>query len=137
MPKPTPMLSYPAKEKLPYGPWIGYFDRATDPDTVVACVSVGFDLYPPVSIRLRGLRAPESHQIGADELVAAIERVAPYGTHCNVYSEKTPRSGDQKTTFARYVGDVVLSGNRDLAALVNAEIKRLEEQLGHELDPGL
>ena len=136
MAKPKPMLNYPANEKLPYGPWIGFFDRATDPDTVVVCVSAGFDLYPPVSIRLRGLRAPESHQIGADELVAAIERVAPYGTHCNIYSEKTPRSNDQKTTFSRYVGDVVLSGNRDLAALVNAEIKRLEETLG-PLEPGL
>ncbi len=136
MPKPTPMLDYPATEKLPYGPWIGFFDRATDPDTVVVVPDLGFGQNVPVSIRLRGLRAPESHQLGADELVATIERVAPYGTHCNIYSEKTPRSADQKKNFERYVGDVVLPGNRDLATLVNEEIKRLEEKYGR-LDPGM
>ena len=136
MAKPTPMLDYPTAEKLPYGPWIGFFDRATDPDTVVVVPDLGFGQHVPVSIRLRGLRAPESHQLGADQLVAAIERVAPYGTHCNIYSEKTPRSKDQKKTFERYVGDVILEGNRNLATLVNAEIKRLEEKLG-PLGPGL
>ena len=114
---------------------MAYFDRATDADTVVTCISIGFDLYPSVSIRLRGLRAPESHQLGSDELVALIESVAPYGTHCNVYTERTPRSREQKMSITRYVGDVVLPGNRDLAALVNAEIKRLEETLG-PLEPG-
>lgn len=102
----------------------------------MVCCSVGFDLYPSVSIRLRGLYAPESHQIGADELVAAIEKVAPYGAHCNVYTERTPRSREQARTFERYVGDVLLPGNRDLATLVNEEIKRLEEKYG-ELDPGM
>lgn len=136
MSRPTPFLDFPASEKLPFGPYNAYFDRATDPDTVVVCCSVGFDLYPSVSIRLRGLRAPESHQLGADELVAAIERVAHYGTHCTVYSERTPRSREQSRTFERYVGDVVLPGNRDLAVLVNAEIKRLEEKYG-PLDPGM
>ena len=136
MPKPTPMLDFPWSERLPFGPWVGFFDRAEDPDTVVVIVDLGFGVYIPVSIRLRDLRAPESHQLGADQLVAAIERVAPYGTHVNIYSEKTPRSKDQKMSFTRYVGDVVLPGNRDLATLVNAEIKRLEETLG-PLDPGM
>ena len=40
MSKPTPLLDFPASEKLPYGPYVGYFDRATDPDTVVVCCSV-------------------------------------------------------------------------------------------------
>ena len=115
---------------------MAYFDRATDADTVVLVIDCGFSCYPTVSIRLRGLRAPESHQLGADELVAAIQRVASYGTHCIVYSERTPRSREQSRTFERYVGDVVLPGNRDLASLVNAEIKRLEEKLG-PLEPGL
>lgn len=129
-------MDFPASEKLPYGPYIAYFDRAVDADTVIICVSAGFDLYPSVSIRLRGLHAPENHQIGADELVAAIEKVAPYGTHCNVYTERTPRSREQSRNFERYIGDVVLPGNRDLATLVNAEIKRLEEKYG-PLDPGM
>lgn len=136
MSKPSPFLDFPASEKLPYGPYVAFFDRATDPDTVVVCVDLGFDHYPPVSIRLKGLRAPESHQLGADELVAMIEKVAPYGTHCTLYSERTPRSYEQTRTFTRYVGEVVLPGNRDLATLVNAEIKRLEEKLG-PLDPGM
>ena len=135
MPKPKPLLALSPTSRLPYGPFNAYFDRPTDPDTVVLVVDLGFSVYLPVSVRLRGLRAPESHQIGADELVAAIDRVAKYGTLCEVYTERTPRSGDQKTTFSRYVGDVVLEGNRDLAAFVNAEIKRLEETLG-PLDPG-
>ena len=136
MPKPTPLMALSPTKRLPYGPFNAYFDRATDPDTVVAVCDLGFGVYMPVSVRLRGLRAPESHQIGADELVAAIDRVAKYGTLCEVYSEKTPRSKDQKRTFERYVGDVVMEGNRDLAVFVNAEIKRLEETMG-PLGPGM
>lgn len=137
MPKPTPFLDWPPDKRLPYGPYNAYFDRPTDPDTLVVVADLGFGVYMPVSIRLRGLRAPESHQIGADELVAAINRIAKYGARCEVYTEKTPRSHDQKTTFSRYVADVVLEGNRDLAAFVNAEIERLEEELKRELEPGL
>lgn len=136
MPKPKPLLALDPDKRLPYGPFNAYYDRTTDPDTVVLVVDLGFSVYLPVSIRLRGLRAPESHQIGAEELVAAIDRVAGYGTLCEVYTEKTPRSKDQKMTFTRYVGDVVLEGNRDLAAFVNAEIKRLEEEWGRKLEPG-
>ena len=137
MPKPFPLLRLSADRRLPYGPYNAYFDRPTDPDTCVVVVDLGFSQYLPVSVRLRGLRAPESDQIGADELVEAINRVAKYGTLCELYTEKTPRSNDQKTTFTRYVGDVVLEDNRDLAAFVNAEIERLEEELGHKLDPGM
>lgn len=136
MPKPKPLLALKAEKKLPYGPYNAYFDRPTDPDTCVVVVDLGFSQYLPVSVRLRGLRAPESNQIGAEELVAAINRVAAYGTLCEVYTEKTPRSADQKTTFSRYVADVVLEDNRDLAAFVNAEIRRLEETMG-PLEPGL
>ena len=136
MAKPTPFLAYPASLRLPYGPYQAYVDRAQDGDTVLCTVSVGFDLYATAAIRLKNVKAPESHQIGGPELARFIDTIAPYGTPCNVYSEKTPRSGDQKRTFTRYVGEVILEGNRDLAALVNAEIKRLEETMGL-LEPGL
>lgn len=134
--KPTPFLAYPRSLRLPYGPYAGYVDRAQDGDTVLVTVSVGFDLYATVAIRLKGVRAPEGHQVGGPELARFVDTVAPYGTPCNVYSEKTPRSGDQKRTFTRYVGEVILEGNRDLTTLVNAEIKRLEEKYG-PLNPGL
>lgn len=130
MSKPTPFLDYPAADRLPFGPYMAYMDRATDGDTVVVSMDLGFEHYPTVSIRLRGLHAPESHQLGGPELTALIEQAAPYGTHCVVYSEKTPRSQQQKRSFERYVGDVILEGGRDLAQLVNQEIVRLQAQSG-------
>lgn len=127
MSKPTPLLDYPASDRQPFGPYMAYFDRATDGDTVVVSVDLGFEHYPTVSIRLRGLRAPETHELGGPELTALIEQAAPFGTHCVVYSERTPRSQQQKRSFERYVGDVVLEGGRDLAQLVNLEIERREQ----------
>lgn len=128
MSRPTPFLDFPAEDRQPFGPYMAFFDRATDADTVVVCVDVGFDHYPQVSIRLEGLAAPEPHQIGGAELTRFIETVVPYGTHCVIYSEKTPRSARQVMSFARYVGRVILEGGVDLAEMVGAEIERLEAE---------
>ena len=136
MPRPSTFLAFPKSLDLPYGPYMATVDRAIDGDTVLVQLSLGWDEHPVRAIRLKDVRAPESHQIGGEELKAFVDTIAPFGTPCNVYSEKTPRSGDQKRTFTRYVGEVILEGNRDLTTLVNAEIKRLEEKYG-PLNPGL
>ena len=136
MSRPSTFLAFPKSLELPYGPFMATVDRAVDGDTVLVQLSLGWDEHPVRAIRLKGVRAPESHQIGGPELARFVDTIAPYGTPCNVYSEKTPRSGDQKRTFTRYVGEIILEGNRDLAALVNAEIVRLEEKLG-PLEPGI
>lgn len=136
MARPSPLLAFPKALQLPYGPFMAYVDRAIDGDTVLVCLDLGFDENPVRAIRLKGVRAPESHQVGGPELASFVDTIAPYGTPCNVYSEKTPRSGDQKRTFTRYVGEIILEGGRDLEVLVNEEIKRLEETMG-PLGPGM
>lgn len=136
MTRPAPLLAYPKSLELPYGPFMAYVDRAIGADTILVTLDLGWDEHPVRAIRLKGVQAPESDQIGGEELAAFVDTVAPFGTPCNVYSEKTPRSMGQKRTFTRFAGDVILEGNRDLGALVNAEIKRLEEELG-PLEPGL
>ena len=137
MPRPSPLLDFPKSLELLYGPFMAYVDRAIDADTVLVSLDLGFDENPVRAIRLKGVKAPEEHQIGGEQLAAYVDTVAPYGTPCNVYSEKTPRSIGQKRTFTRYVGEIILEHHRDLGAMVNAEIKRLEEELGHKLEPGM
>ena len=47
-----------------------------------------------------------------------IDSLYLFGTPCQVYGEKTPRSGQQKRSFTCQVEKIVLKENRDLGNLI-------------------
>lgn len=77
-------------------------------------VDVGLDAYPTVWMRLAGIDAPELYHPGGQEALEFVRKFAPPGEPCRIYTDKRPQSRREQRSFTRYVGRVVLAGDRDV-----------------------
>ncbi len=100
-----------------YGPYRAVVRHIVDGDTLDLLVSVGFNDYVYLTVRVRGINTPELNSPKAAERKRAeaardflATELAPVGTHAVVTTFK------DRQTFARYVADITLAGGRDLAA---------------------
>jgi hypothetical protein len=124
--KPLAFLDYPQAMKLSYGPYIAASDRIIDPDTFLLVVSLGFDRYEPVTIRLDGLYAPETNEIGFEDWLEVAKPLLPRDTPVQLYS----RTGSFVPTFTRFVGSIRLDDGSDLANRINEGIAAVLEGKG-------
>jgi len=83
--------------------------RWKDGDTLVAAISLGFDIYTEQSLRLARIDTPETHGAAAcDEGIEAwkfVQHLLPSGTAIFVRTLKT-RSGRERETLGRLVAEI-------------------------------
>ena len=121
MRKPVEFEAFPAElaARAGFGPYRGVVKHIVDGDTLDVMLDVGLNRYPYVTLRLRGVDAPEINRAAtrvagqaARDFVATL---APLGTPCVVTTEPDAQ------TFGRYVATVTLADGTDLGdALVAA-----------------
>jgi micrococcal nuclease len=110
--RPSEFDNFPAALRCQYGPYAAVVERVVDGDTFYALVDPGFHLYSFVSIRIRGINAPELFS-GADREAGAVARdgltlLMPPGTPIKLVTER------DVTTFDRFVADVTLPDGADV-----------------------
>ena len=116
MPKPRTFDDFPVGLKCEFGPYSGVVEEVHDGDTVLVTVDAGFSHFPCVWIRLAGIRAPELWEFGGPEARDHAATLAAPGTPCRLATSKMPRTGDQKMSFVRYEGGVLLTDGTDLGS---------------------
>lgn len=83
--------------------------RVIDGDTFVLRVDLGFEVHRDVTVRLRGLLAPESNELGGPEATAKVYAVLSTAKVIIVQTLKT-KTGTDVMSFTRYVADVYCDG---------------------------
>lgn len=83
--------------------------RVIDGDTFVLRVDLGFEVHRDVTIRLRGLFAPESSDLGGPEATAKAYTVLSTAKVIIVQTLKT-KAGTDVMSFTRYVADIYCDG---------------------------
>ncbi len=140
MPRPLPLLDFPAKlkESTNFGPYSGYVDRVVDADTLVLVADVGLGHHPVFYARLKDVEAPESWEPGGDECTMALELLCGPDTHVRITTDKLPRAGTEAMTFVRYVVELErmrwnMPGEPEEVVSVNEEMRAKIGQVREKL----
>lgn len=118
MRKPQEFAGFPEElaARAPFGPYRAIVKHIVDGDTLDLLVSVGFNDYTYLTVRVRGINTAELNSSNARERKRAeaardflATELAPPGAFAVVTTFK------DRLTFGRYVADITLDGGRDLA----------------------
>lgn len=120
MTKPLDFRDRPPELVAPFGPYRGIVSRILDGDTLTVWLDLGLSCYTREAIRLADVDCPELWQPGGPEAARFVAETSPPGTPCMVATRKTPRSRREAMSFTRYIGDIRLSGGRDLGEIIIA-----------------
>jgi micrococcal nuclease len=85
-----------------FGPYRGIVRHVTDGDTLDVLLDLGFQSYTYVTVRVRGVNAPERNTSGGKAAQAYVRQLLPPGTPVALVSHQDPQ------TFGRYVAEVRL-----------------------------
>jgi micrococcal nuclease len=110
--RPQEFDTFPHALACAYGPFMAVVDSIYDGDTFTALVDPGFRLYSYVTIRIRGINAPEL-KTGTQRTAGAAARdgltvLIPPGTAVKLATERDVQ------TFNRFVADVTLEDGTDV-----------------------
>lgn len=112
MSKPAAFQNWPHNLPPSYGPYTAVLDRVIDGDTYCFWVSVGFDLYPYITVRLFEASCPETSTAEGRSARDYVEHLMPQGTRVILRTDKNHAS----PTFTRWLASVLLDDGRDLAS---------------------
>lgn len=94
---PLPLVAVTA-----FGPYRGIVRHVVDGDTFDAVLDLGFQTYTYVTLRLRGVNAPERNTLAGQRAQAYVRELLTPGTPVAVVTAQDPQ------TFGRYVAEVRL-----------------------------